>query len=857
MKNFKKVLALVLAVATVFSFAAMASAADVEYKDFSDTANIEHVEAVKVLTGIGVINGYEDKTFKPAENVTRVQMAKMIGFIMNYGDDINDLYKAACPFADSKSNWGAGYIAYCASQGIVNGRDANTFDPNATVTGVEAAKMLLCALGYDAKIEGFTGSEWATKVMTVARDAKLFEDLSASKMGSALNREDAAQMIFNALMANPVKYPAKGTTVTVGDAVVSTGAQEAETKKDADGKAYKWYTTQFNEKEGQKVLELTTTTEKTAFGVEAAVWKYGEDKDGVKKTIAEDVELKKTFTTKVTAQDLYNLFGKTEGTDKVVVYLDGALKAGEEVEDLNTVTGRAKREFKADVIEVYVRGESKARTIQVIGKNYYVGKITTYTAENEDKNIDEAITVAIKTGTAKTLTFKTAAFSKEDKDSFVLCTIGKDKDDKDEIQTAAPVKAVASGKVTKVETRDGVKTVTADGKTYTISSKYSNVAIAKDDAYDLYLDPNGNIAYAEVTEEGSNDFYMVMNIITTNNGSAKATDDFTYELLGADGKVIKVANAKELKNAHYAYGDGDKNNVISDARVGDIVTYKVDSEGKATLEVKTVGKKADDDAAATVTREKNATDLAKALTTFTADSKTTFVLIALDSNGNFVATPVAGLTALKAVVENYTFYDRIDVKNANTGKSVAFIFVDELSSVSTKALLYKVATTATEVIDGEAYGKAYLITGTTVKEVLVKGSKFDTLAAGYTVLKSYKTDSDGNIDSFTQAAAKDATVGTLKNTTLEYVNGTLIYTGKTRDQEADAANEFSNDDIDVVIYNVKDEEFVTEKLSAVGEKEDGKFVNDLIDDDAAATSIFILNSSTDKTLKNLYAVNPQ
>lgn len=852
MKNFKKVLALVLAVATVFSFAAMATAADVEYKDLTDTASIEHVEAVKVLTGIGVINGYEDKTFKPAENVTRVQMAKMIGYIMNYGDDINDLYKAACPFADSKSNWGAGYIAYCASQGIVNGRNATTFDPNATVTGVEAAKMLLCALGYDATIESFTGADWATKVMKVAREKDLFEDLSASKMGSALNRDDAAQMIFNALQAKPVKYPAKGTTVTVGDAVVSTGAQEAADKDAA------WYTYQFKETEGQKVLAISDNKETDAFGLEAYAWQYGEDKDGAKKSIATKISLKKTFTGEITAQDIYNLFGKLEGTSTITLKLDGNSVNDPKITTttVNASTGRANNKFKADLIEVYYTKDAAGKyQVQVIGKNYYVGKIQSFTAEKDDA--DAYITVTGKTF-AGSLKFETNAFTKADKDSFVLCTIGKEGTAKT-IQTAVAVKAVASGKVTSVAKRDGIRTIVADGKTYTLSNVYGAAAkapIAEDDSYDLYLDPNGNIAYAEVTEEGSNDFYMVMNIIQTNSGSAKTTDDFTYELLGADGKVIKVTNAKELAGAHYAFGDGDKNNVISAARVGDIVTYKVDSEGKAELTVKATGKTKTDDAEATVTREKNATDLAKVLTPFTADSKTTFVLIALDSNGNFVATPVAGLTALKAVVENYTFYDRIGVKNDVTGKSVAFIFVDELSSVSTKAVLYKVAgTEAKEEVGDDFFGKAYLITGTEVKEVLVKKAKFETLSNGYNVLKSYKVDSNGNIDSFTAIGAKDATVGELDNATLKYVNGTLIYTGKTMDQTEAAENEFANDDIDVVIYNVKDEEFVVEKLSAVGEKDDGKLVNELIN--ATGTSKFILTSSTDKTVKYLYAVNDQ
>ena len=62
MKNFKKVLALVLAIATILSFATIASAATADFKDAKD---VTHTEAVDVLSAIGVLNGYKDGEYKP------------------------------------------------------------------------------------------------------------------------------------------------------------------------------------------------------------------------------------------------------------------------------------------------------------------------------------------------------------------------------------------------------------------------------------------------------------------------------------------------------------------------------------------------------------------------------------------------------------------------------------------------------------------------------------------------------------------------------------------------------------------------------------------------------------------------
>ena len=164
MKNFRKVLALILVVATLFSFAAMTSA-----KEYKDADKISYDEAVDVLSAIGILNGYDDGTFKPTDSIAREEMAKMIGVLSNAGDDVSDLYASACTFADTKDRWSASYVAYCAQLGIVAGRNASTFDPRGKVTGIETAKMLLCVLGFDASTQGYVGSTsacWTTSLLT-------------------------------------------------------------------------------------------------------------------------------------------------------------------------------------------------------------------------------------------------------------------------------------------------------------------------------------------------------------------------------------------------------------------------------------------------------------------------------------------------------------------------------------------------------------------------------------------------------------------------------------------------------------------------------------------------------------------
>ncbi|HIQ69834.1 MAG TPA: S-layer homology domain-containing protein [Candidatus Avoscillospira stercorigallinarum] len=203
MKNFRKVLALILVVATLFSFVAMVSAKDAD--DYSDYDKVNYAEAVDVLSAIGILDGYPDGTFRPTNTIKRSEMAKMIAVLSNAGDDVSDLYASACTFADAKNDWAASYIAYCAQTGIVSGRNATTFDPNGKVTGIETAKMLLCVLGFDAATQGYVGTNWKTNILRDAKDHGLLNGFAADyDPDKAITREEAAQMMLNALQANIV-----------------------------------------------------------------------------------------------------------------------------------------------------------------------------------------------------------------------------------------------------------------------------------------------------------------------------------------------------------------------------------------------------------------------------------------------------------------------------------------------------------------------------------------------------------------------------------------------------------------------------------------------------------------------------
>ena len=205
MRNLKKVLSLVLCVAMMLSVMVVGAGAA-----FSDQSKIKNTEAVDACTALNIIGGYPDGSFKPEGNITRAEVTKMICVALNGGKEPNLATNATPTFSDVRTNansaWAEKYIESCYAQGIVSGVGGGKFAPAGNVTGTQLAKMLLVSLGYKSDLEGFTGNAWATNVNVRAAQKGLYKGLESMDTNAALTRDNAAQMIWNALKAYEVEY---------------------------------------------------------------------------------------------------------------------------------------------------------------------------------------------------------------------------------------------------------------------------------------------------------------------------------------------------------------------------------------------------------------------------------------------------------------------------------------------------------------------------------------------------------------------------------------------------------------------------------------------------------------------------
>ena len=204
MRNLKKVLSLVLCLAVMLSVMVVGAGAA-----FSDQDKIENTEAVDACSALNIINGYEDGAFHPERNIKRAEVTKMICVALNGGEEPNTSTNAKPTFTDVRGTiyaWAEGYIEACVAQGIVDGVGGNRFAPASNVTGAQLAKMLLVSLGYNATTEKFTGNAWETNVNVRASQKHLYDGLEKMDTSAPVTRDQAAQMVWNALNAYEVEY---------------------------------------------------------------------------------------------------------------------------------------------------------------------------------------------------------------------------------------------------------------------------------------------------------------------------------------------------------------------------------------------------------------------------------------------------------------------------------------------------------------------------------------------------------------------------------------------------------------------------------------------------------------------------
>ena len=195
----KKLLVVLLAMVLVLGMATSAYA--ISYTDTDDLSTTQ-LDAVYRLSALGVLNGYTDGTFLPANSVTRAEFAKIACVLAGLGDVSDTLKGTPSSFSDVAVNmWYTGYVNIAASQGFINGYSDGTFKPNKTISMAEVVTILMRIAGYNDNLAG----PWPFDYIAEAGKQDVTDDVTFVSNIPA-TRADVAVMANNLLDVELVNW---------------------------------------------------------------------------------------------------------------------------------------------------------------------------------------------------------------------------------------------------------------------------------------------------------------------------------------------------------------------------------------------------------------------------------------------------------------------------------------------------------------------------------------------------------------------------------------------------------------------------------------------------------------------------
>jgi len=537
-----------------------------------------------------MVGDKETGNFRPNDPVNRAEMAVVMANLLNL--DYN-YYEATCPF-DDVYDWARGYVGACYANGIVSGRGDGIYDPGTTVTAVEAASMLMRALGY-FKYQSDYADGFEVSTVRQATKIGLFDGVN-SQTNAPLTRNQVAQMALNAIRSGMVEpdgnalnfVDANGNVIATGgkvNYVYVTSTKPFATAIDnvgatSIGSSNTGAIVELGEQLYDGKLKLNDDG-RDAFQRPARVWEYDGKAIGtyVKKEL-----IRQEYTAGVTGKDLYDLLSQdTIKTYGFTIAVDGETEkdvltsvAGKP-EDLyyftrdnllRTNTKKVGGTGKGVLTQVFVDTEKKEVTIAIIN-TYLAVADDDY---NEKKDEVDFTVWAIEEYKNTEAYVKNTNSLKDDVSYTESFTVkGEDFDIKDVLEDDVVLVYVAEGEIKEIfdpEVIDDTAIsafkkgdwVNAGGTQYDYASAaryddevldyYDNVNM-KDTSYRIFLDKYGYLIGLEIIEEPDQYVFLTGIDGNTSNLSNKTADGNVLFLDGTSATIridmTKSCNATGVK----------------------------------------------------------------------------------------------------------------------------------------------------------------------------------------------------------------------------------------------------------------------------------------------------------------------
>ena len=596
MKNLKRIFSLALAGTMLAGMLTVGASA----ADFTDADSIKNNEAVDTMVALNIINGKDDGSFAPEATVTRAEMAKMITIMLNGGSEPALTANASnAKFTDIGGHWAQKYIEYCVSQNVIAGRGDGTFAPDATVTGTEAAKMALTALGYNSEVFNFTGIDWEVNVNAAANapSANLYDGLRNINPGEGLSRDNAAQMLYNALDANVVEISYNITSNGVETGYVISDKKTMMTERFGAVKVVGIVTGNeiatigqaTAEDKGETVIELTNEDDEKTFGTASVTLKVSTDASVLGRTVSAYVK----SNAKASGADVMGSVVLTND-DKVVtdtsgkkladLAKDNKLTIPAEVKTNKDYTATEKASPVAGDTTIMIDNDGDKKVDYIFVVTYQVAQISKIDTKNEK------VTFKGLTGVTRVDFEDVIDYEDFEEDDYVLVNTFGGK-----YYLTAP--ETVEGELTEYKVNDdGEATkLTIDSTTYDVSAVEVNATTELTSAKTLgeanleteavfYLDANGKIVAMGEAKEAAAQYAISWGGASGNkidNNRIKLTlEDGTTAIYTVDSKSdVKIGGTNGSEFSGKGITDANKN------AVGALIAYTIKSNGNVSLKV--------------------------------------------------------------------------------------------------------------------------------------------------------------------------------------------------------------------------------------------------------------------------------
>lgn len=565
-------------------------------------------EAIFNVKSIGLMQGYENGEFHAEKEISRAEFAavatRLCGVLSNPGLSETPFSDV------SSDMWASGYISYAHSLGLINGFEDQTFKPNDMLTHAQALKIIVCALGYGMMAEeyggypngyfvvasnlGVTKGVYADINTNVTRgdvavyldnalDVHPLEKVYTSKGDSY---EVSSETLYEKLSDNGETKVEEGIINDNGITSLTGESKLEPGQIEVNGKVYNAQSANWRDYLGQSVrLSITNIHKKIptvkAISVMADVNNVltikADEAENIKKSgityyVSEDKT--KTISFESTDNFIYNgkAVKKSELTDSFLKICNG---------DYTLVDADDDRKYETLFINEY---ESFAiERVYAPGKTVYFKNNELYNGRSGFKFLsddeDAFISLSNADGTP-------AAF--DDIKPGCVLTLSASLDGK--VCSAVISNEVVSGKVSELYSSDNG--ISVDGKRYRIAVSKSNVPkleVALGDEANFVLDFKGDIVSTDGQKLSGEKYGYVTNVKQASfSGNAK----IQIASYGSYERIVKKEdNTEEI---YYEYRNGDlqvlelsqksRVNGSDDYNVADlkdhIIGYSTDSEGK-------------------------------------------------------------------------------------------------------------------------------------------------------------------------------------------------------------------------------------------------------------------------------------